>query len=317
VFENVAKDILRSLNGPKREFVPKEKDGLYLDAVNRLEGVTSLAGLLGALVSLDALICARITLIMVSYKLDVPIKDQPDRSPDVLTQARFLLAAYQRVLAEPAAVKGIADSLGPVADKFTIEKTTAYGSDKALEFLMSVRDMVLLSLAAGMLAGTSKLLYDQLAAAGPNVKILIFYKQEPSSFLAYPGDAHTYCKAVLSKTESNDLKERFKDVEPDTGGPSDMAAPVWVMLKGTSAGELLGATFKAIGVAAAFEQIFTGSLSFTRDQAAYYTPPRIEILHELIHVLHNALGMNREKSAGMTGAERGLDQPGRILGDRR
>lgn len=35
--------------------------------------------LLGALVSLDALVCARITLMMVDYRLDVPISAQPDR----------------------------------------------------------------------------------------------------------------------------------------------------------------------------------------------------------------------------------------------
>lgn len=303
MFENVTKDILRRLNGSKGELVPAVKDGLYLDAMKRLESVTSLADLLGALVGLDALVCARITLMMVDYRLDVPISAQPDRSAQVLTQARFLLAAYQRVLDDPAAADAVTASLGPLAGKFTVDGATADKSDTALEFLASVRQIVLLSLATGRYSGASKLLFDQLAAAGPAVKILIFYKEEPSSFLAYPGGAHTHCKAVR-KSESDDLTERFSKVEPDDGDPSQMAAPVW--LTGKSAGTLGGTTFKFINVAAALDQIFIGSLSFTRDQAPFYTPPRIEILHELVHVLHNARGENRERAAGMTDRERAI-----------
>jgi hypothetical protein len=302
MFENVAKDILRSLNGPKGELVPEPKDGLYLDAAKRLESVSSLADLLGALVALDALVSARITLTMSRYRLDDKISAQPDRSGEALAQARLLLAAYQRVLADPAAAKAVTVSLGPLADRFAVDDKAAQKNERAREFLAAVRQMVLISLAAGQSSGASKLLLDQLATAAAKVKVMVVYKQDPSSFLAFAGGNKTHCKAVRGKTDAKDLTERFQDVEADTGDPSDMAAPVW-LTDGKNAGELADASFKYISVGAALEQIFIGSLSFTSTQAPYYSPPRIEILHELVHVLHNARGENRERAAGMTGPE--------------
>jgi hypothetical protein len=53
--------------------------------------------------------------------------------------------------------------------------------------------------------------------------------------------------------------------------------------------------FKTLGVTEALRRIMTGSLSFTRDRSPYYVPSRIELQHELIHVLHNGRGENRER----------------------
>jgi hypothetical protein len=91
---------------------------------------------------------------------------------------------------------------------------------------------------------------------------------------------------------------------PGAGAATEFGAPIW--LDGRSAGELQDASFDLLGVDEALDRIFTGSLSFARDGRPFYTPPRIEVLHELVHAIHNAKGINREGHPGLTDDERHL-----------
>ena len=135
------------------------------------------------------------------------------------------------------------------------------------------------------------------------MRLRLLYKEQLASLLALPGGEATHCKAG-PYDRAADIRSRLAHVVPGAGAATEFGAPLW--LDDQSAGELQDASFDVLGVDEALDRIFTGSLSFARDGRPFYTPPRIEVLHELVHAIHNARGLNRENHSGLTADERDL-----------
>jgi hypothetical protein len=307
VFDKAAKDIARLLetSGGRGADWPGNP---HAELVARLRAVTTLAELLAELVNLERLVHLRITVAMAGYELDRPIRDQPDRSGVLLGQARLLFAAYRRVFADPAVIGSAIGLLGPVATQITVAPPPGPAQRPEVgDFLGQVRNFVLFGLALLAAPGTgasANLLTQLRNPRQVTVQLRIVYKEQLASLLALPGGPATHCVAG-PHDPADDLRTRVSQVVAGAGAPTEFGAPVWLE-DGGSAGELQAATFDRITVDVALDRIFTGSLSFARDGRAFYTPPRIEVLHELVHAVHNANGLNREGHPGLTADERHL-----------
>jgi hypothetical protein len=70
-----------------------------------------------------------------------------------------------------------------------------------------------------------------------------------------------------------------------------------------SSDEMLTALFEGQSDERALTKILSGSLSFDKNCRPFFTPARIELTHEIIHVLHNARGMNRAETRRLLESE--------------
>ncbi|MCA1672784.1 MAG: hypothetical protein LC799_11465, partial [Actinobacteria bacterium] len=156
------------------------------------------------------------------------------------------------MISEPPAIDSAISSLGGVATRITVDEATAHGHPLGHRFLRSVRNVVLLSLAAGGRSGTGQELLHQLGSAGATVRTRMAYKEEPSSLLAFVGGLGAYCVEGLGNP-FGDLHDRLSRVRPGGGDPSEMAVPVW-LTGGRSAGELVGGTFDHVTVDEALDR---------------------------------------------------------------
>jgi len=297
VFEKLVGKILDLLDGKKSPDAGRERVSRHEDVVRQLTGVTAFDGLLDALAALDGLVCAYVTAELARYSPTVKIADQEDRSRSIAAQARVLFEVYQAVLRDPAAAKHVAAPVGDlatVAGRMVVDSTAASADKSVRMFLDGVRGFVLLSLWVSGRSGVGAQLITALAQANAAITIRIFYRSDSASLLAFPAGTGPYAKAgTINPTD--DIRGRTKPVTKGTGAPSDLGAPVWLTGAPKTAGELLAASFKYQSVDEALAKILIGSISFTAHRAPFFTPARIELMHELIHVLHNARGSNREK----------------------
>jgi hypothetical protein len=261
------------------------------------------------LLTVEFVVNARAALELSRYQWTVLIKDQPSRVPAIRDQAMILYRAYRtisaearKVLANPgggADTLNIRAALGTVIGRIVVSDEEKHKG--VAEFLTALRDFLVLSLWVSSRTEVGRQLITSLAAE-PQAKmsIGIRYKGSPSSLLAYvpPGKVGAYGKPV-PVPETNpflDLFDKSKPIEKGTGSPTDLGAPVWLP-EGVEANvvEVAPALFtKFLTVESALERILLGSASFGEGRQVFYTPVRIELMHELIHVLHNARGANRE-----------------------
>jgi hypothetical protein len=322
VFKELAARILGFLEGAWAEQASSQEDRtpppLFLDTANGLKRVETFEDLLDALAALDRLVCAYVTLELSRYSPSVPIAAQDDRSPAVYRWASVLFEAYRRVLADAADVvwapKG---DLAVVAGRITIDDRAAASSPAVKEFLTRVRGFVLLSLWVASRSDLGKQFVTRLARSNAAATVQVQYKGKPSSLLAYVGGPGCHCKALGGdQVTTADIRCRAGLIAEGAGDPSILGAPVWLPEQGpVTLMDLMDKGKPELafdyqrwgsytGPDAALARILSGSVSFTRDRAPFYAPPRIDLLHELIHVLHNATGANREKVMTLTDGER-------------
>lgn len=269
------------------------------------ESATTMAKVLDAMVDLEGLICAYVTLELSRYQLTAPIAGQRSRLPEIYRLAQVLFDCYRvlSVHARPIA-SAIGGEMEAAADGITHQQLNGKNEKKALDFVTQVEDFVVLSLVLATRAEVGSGLVTQLAAAHARLAVRVVYKEEASSLLAYAGGGQAFCKVGnISLGPNANLRGRVAPITPNTGAPSEMGAPVWFDSEERSAGMLQADSFKHQGVETALAKILLGSISFTVDRTPFFTPARIEILHELIHVLHNARGTNREAIRGLTREE--------------
>ena len=322
MFKKLADEILRLLK-TRSELSSEEAEApppLYLDAVNALKRVKTFEDLLDALAALDSVVCAYITLELSRYTPSVPIaKQDVVKSPAAVYRwASVLFEAYRRVLAGAGnVVRAPEGDLAVVTGRITIDDKAAKTSSAVREFLTTVHGFVLLSLWVATRSDLGKQFVNQLAQSKAAALVLVQYAGKPSSLLAYVAGHGCYCKALEGdEIATADIRTRAGSIAAGVGGPSSLGAPVWLPEEGpvtlTDLALKEEPEYKAFefqkwdrykGVDAALAKILSGSISFTRDRAPFYAPPRIDLLHELIHVLHNATGTNREKVMTLTVGE--------------
>lgn len=321
MFKKLADEILGLLESayvkePSSEETPPP---LFLAAANALKRVTTFEELLDALAALDSVVCAYVTLELSRYSPSLPIAKQQDRSPAVYRWASVLFEAYRRVVVDAGdAIRAPQGDLAVVVGRITIDGKAAATSPAVKEFLAIVHGFVLLSLWVATRSDLGRQFVARLAQSNAAALVQIQYKGDMSSLLAYVAGAGCYCRALGGdEVTGADIRCRAGLIAEGTGGPSSLGAPVWLpaegpvtltnlMLKGEPEHRAFAFqewdTYE--GVDAALAKILSGSVSFTRDRAPFYAPPRIDLLHELIHVLHNARGANREKVMTLTIGER-------------
>jgi hypothetical protein len=294
---SLAKSILKILASAGWDKRPSPSPW-HTRVLTSLGQVVNEANLLDAFVDLEGLVGAYVTSELSHYRPTARIADQEDRRRVIYDHAQTLFAAY-RVLT-PVARKMVAAG-GPdmvtVASLITLDGGSTGGNKKAAAFLQEVDGFVIVSLLLGTRAPIGQRLVTKLAQAHAALSLRIVYKESPSSLLAFAGGGGAFCGAGAASVLPG-LRERAKPIAKGAGGPSQMGAPVWFDDGKSSAGELQAASFGKQSVDEALSKILMGSVSFTRDRVPFFTPARVEILHELIHVLHNARGSNREAVKG-------------------
>jgi hypothetical protein len=306
VYDKLAKEILNIL--PKRasgqEPLPVEKS-----LENELRAVKTLDDLLEALITLEFVVSAKAALELSRYQWAVPFKNQPSRLPAIREQAMILYWAYRTVSEASRKVLtsaggDLARTTAPAALSIVIGRIGVSDPDKhkgVAEFLAVVRDFIVLSLWVSSRREVGTQLITSLAEEPQAVMTVgIRYKRSPSSLLAYvpPGATGAHGKPVVVSQENSslDLFDKTKPIDKGTGSPSDLGAPVWLSEDSDiNALDVASKLFtRHLTVEDALQRILLGSASFGRGRQIFYTPVRIELMHELIHVLHNARGANRE-----------------------
>jgi len=303
MYESLGQNIAKRLEA-KDSPAAEGDTPMHRATVKALTSVKDYNGLLDAVAALEALVAADIGLELTRYDWGKPIAGQPDRSKTIADYARIVFDAYRMVIT--GAAKSIA---APTGDLATVVGRISVAGDApgmdtkpVQEFMATVRDYIVLSLWVAARSEPGRKLVTGLARNNASLSLRIIYKGGPTSLLAFAAGTGAFAKATGPVPDSADTTTRLSAVTPGGGAGSDMGAPVWTDT-GPSAPELLGATFKRQTVEVALGKILMGSLSFTRDRSPFFTPARLELLHELIHVLHNAEGINREKVPGLTKEE--------------
>ena len=281
----------------KEEPLPADKD-LRL----RLRAVKTFDDLLDALRALEFVVSARNALYLSRYSWTTPLEKQDDHSEAVRTQALVLYRAYRNVAArtgqplaaglpmganDPAAVSTAKADLRALAPRITVDVGANHPGTG--DFLRTVREVLLLSLAAATrgVAGQNLL---AMLAGDQRVRIIVDlrYKGSPSSLLAYGPDGTVAAYANPAAPAVGTVPA----VHKGAGSHSHFGAPVWV-----DDGDILQLAptlfTKHLTLDRALERILLGSLSFGEGKYAFYSPPRIELMHEMLHVAHNGDGVNR------------------------
>lgn len=286
---------------------------LQLEA--ELTKVTTLEHLLGALLTLERLVHDSITKEVREYDLDVPIQKQADRSAPLLAESHLLFSAYHRVISEPSVMDDIVKLLDG-ADKQIRPGDNPYARPdadvveapgdvhaacraKAMEFADHVRRLVLLCFAVSSRTAAGVRLLKRFVDSRAIVEVRPVYKVFSGSSLVMTESPvrEAFCK---SDAPDADFETRIRKVsvpEPTADRlVSGLDAPVW--LSKLSAGDLAYLSFDpgpgGLTVAAALQAVLAGSLSFDAGYRPFYTPPRIEVLHEIVHAIHNATGENHK-----------------------
>lgn len=303
MYAQLAQNILKTL--PKTEAELRQEAPLPADKElhHRLATVKTLDDLLDALRSLEFVVAARNTLTLSKYASEVPLAEQEDRSAEVRRQAMVLYKAYRIVAAKVATVlaSGLpqvpAESpellqakadFGTVAGRITVD--IGEGPPGTADYLGVIHQMLLLCLAVTTRGVDGRRLLAGLAAS-PKAAIIIDlrHKLNPSSLLAYGPDKSNSQYAQPTAPLTGDVPMRDRGL----GSHSYLGAPVWLdgNVGSLEAGQLLFEKYLPMDLA--HERILLGSLSFGESKYAFFSPLRIELMHELLHVLHNAQGTNR------------------------
>ncbi|RSM42515.1 hypothetical protein DMA12_21625 [Amycolatopsis balhimycina DSM 5908] len=254
-------------------------------------------GLLRALRETEIAFANRITVELAGYELDKPISTQNDRSGIITDYAEVLFCAYEAVATVTGAVPDPSGDLAAVVGTLSVAKPlarTPKTCDREVDFLNGVGNLLVLSLWVSSLSDPGRRLLTRLATTKKPLSIGTVYKSEPSSLLANP-NAHgvnaTAAADAGQMTEEEDetqTRSRLARIAPGHGGESVLSAPV-------HAPELeeQWKIFETLSARDALIVIMRGSISFDAEGRPYYSPSRVELMHELLHIHHNALGENR------------------------
>jgi hypothetical protein len=146
-------------------------------------------------------------------------------------------------------------------------------------------EVLLLSLAAGTRGTAGQNLLATLAG-DQRVRIIVDlrYKGSPSSLLAYGPDGTVAGYLNPAAPAVGTVQAAHKGA----GSHSHFGAPVWV--DDDDILQVAPTLFtKHLTLDRALERVLLGSLSFGEGKYAFYSPPRVEMLH----VAHNGDGVNR------------------------
>jgi|GEM_PF-7080422 len=188
---------------------------------------------------------------------------------------------------------------------------SAITQTRTKKFLSSMKSVVILSLAKACLVSSGKVLVHKLLArknsgacpwiSRPLIRLGLRFNDTPSSLVTeVVGRGNAF--AVLEEWAGREfamlpirLKRLNKSVDiEEHGTASFIRFPVWSDTP-ELCGDLNSRGFKACDLDILIDRLILGSFSLTRENKLFYCPLHLEIVHEVIHVLHNFRGTNRAR----------------------
>lgn len=263
-----------------------------------LNAGNSPADFLRLLIAIDLFISKRIEAELARYNLDTRISDQTDRSATIRAYAKVLFEIYCIAAANARQPRLLAIGGQPmlrIAQNVAVDLDQDDGRE-ARRVLAITEGLVLLSLLCGLECDAGRRMVRRLAAGNQRISIRITPKRYASSLVALAMDGQAYCPAPADKRNDQHLQQRLRRDGHGQGSGSIIQVPFFLDLPdGRGSSDINRSewfTHKSLDDFTS--SLLHGSLSFTRDREPFFCPPRLEFTHELIHVLHNARGSNRE-----------------------
>ncbi len=256
------------------------------------------ADFLRLLIAIDRYISDLIAAELRNYNLDARLRDQNDRSANIRAYARTLFEIYGMATANARHPRLLAvggQDMLRVAQNIAVEPDQNDGR-AARRVLAITEGLVLLSLLCSLECAEGRRMVRRLAAANQRISIQLMPKRYASSLVALAMNGQAYCPAPAQKRTDLHLQERLHRDAHGQGSGSIIQVPFFLDLpdgRGSSDVDR-SEWFDHKSVDEVTSSLLHGSLSFTRQREPFYCPPRLEFTHELIHVLHNARGSNRE-----------------------
>lgn len=181
----------------------------------------------------------------------------------------------------------------------------------AKEFLNHMRNLAIISLMKADLSEEGnyfiKKLNKSLQEKDHHIGCTLTYKINPSSLELSPNSTKAYARIKEEfKDTSLPLPARIKPIDKNTGSSSALVIPFWPEME-KDFEQNYGIYFKnSKSIERAFENLAGGSFSFDKNGDMFYTPFHLEVIHELIHGLHNSRGTNRNLIHAMVEMERDI-----------
>lgn len=285
--------------------------------------VETLDALLDALLVLETSVGQAITRELGRYNVDKAINAQADRSSPLIQLSRALFQAYYLVSLNRSVMAEVVGSLGAVAKQIgsttnkhakpqeITDKNDAECQGKQIEFADSVGRVVLVCLAASGRTKAGSNLVRALVKSQATITVQPIYKDKRSSLvMAETPVPSLYCTSLFPEADLETRLSKIKPADPDDKRQANtFSAPVWLTGSDYSAGELAYLSFApgpgGLTVENALANILTGSVSFDLTFQPFYCPPRLDVLHEIAHAIHNTAGENR-KGIKLTKSEKDL-----------
>jgi hypothetical protein len=262
---------------------------------------TTPEGFLDLLIALDRLIATRIGIELAHYNLDTPISGQVDRSAEIRAYAEALFEIYCIAAQEadnPRLLAVGGNDLRTVVQNMHKEFDKDDG-DEAHLIVDTAYGLILLALLCAMRCNAGRRMVQSLAACGHAITIKLQGRLGDSSLVAGGVNGDAYCTAPKNQRGDVRLYDRLvRNRHKGQGTASVIFVPYCpsnvdgLDYSQIPRSEWFNPENKNVNVLLS-EQLH-GSLSFDDTRRPFYCPPRLEFTHELIHVLHNARGTNRE-----------------------
>lgn len=256
------------------------------------------ADFLRLLIAIDRFISDCIGVELALYNLDTRLCDQADHSAFIRVLGRTLFEIYCIATANARHPRLLAvggQAMLRIAQNVGVDLEQGDGRE-ARKVLEITEGLVLLSLLCGLECEAGRCLVRRLAAANQRISIRLASKRYASSLVALAMDGQAYCTAPAQRRTDQHLQQRLRRNGHGPGSGSIIQVPFFLDLNdGRGSSDIdRSEWFDHKSIDDVASELLHGSLSFTRQREPFYCPPRLEFTHELIHVLHNARGSNRE-----------------------
>jgi hypothetical protein len=252
----------------------------------------------------------------ILMKLQSPILALVNLNKILIRHATFFRAHQENPTAETLISKFRIDhksltleAVRPINQDVDIESLDA-SNVNSFGFLRTMFNAIIISLLKADVyppgSDFIKKLADTLQNKAHMISMMLNYKVSPSSLELSPDALEAYARKISQNYKNKSLKDQIKGIQKNIGASSSLVIPVWPE-KEEDFEKSYGIYFKEIfAIEKAMENLIGGSFSFDKNGNLFYTPFHLEILHELIHSLHNSRGTNREHLRDVVPEEIGI-----------
>jgi hypothetical protein len=285
----------------------------FAHTLSKLKGAKNFQKLFTIINKLETKIFSQINRLLSELDKEIPLKEQMPLLEQVKDNI-YILRDVNRLMVDslPFFIDKVDGSIQELDKKIvvknfdiTLKKVREdYKSDatqeelensnqNALIFLEKMHYAVLLSLMKAKCSTSksdfvSKLL-QTLTTKGHTITLAVNYTSAQKSFAIYMCSSN-----ALAKPGKKDAQDKIKSITRGEGSSSLFLMPVWPE-PNQSIKDVFGIYFTdKNAIERAINNLIMGSFSFDEQGGIFYTSMSLEIIHELIHALHNSRGTNRQ-----------------------